>query len=71
MNNLIQKLNDKYLDLDQLLTDFDEVLANTVEIETYWDDETGRHSGTIDTYDEDGIDELRKIYYRLEKILED
>ena len=71
MNNLIQKLNDKYLDLDQLLTDFDKALAYTVEIETYWDDETGRHSGTLYTYSEEGVDELRKIYYRLEKILEE
>lgn len=70
MNNLIQKLNDKYLDLDILLSDFDEVLADTVEIETYWEDETGAHHGTINTYSEDGIEELRKIYYRLEKILE-
>ncbi len=70
MNSLIQSLNDKSIELDQLLTDFDKALADTVEIETYWEDETGRHSGVINTYDEDGIDQLKKIYYRLEKILE-
>ena len=70
MNSLIQSLNDKSIELDQLLTDFDKALADKVEIETYWEDETGRHSGTIDTYSEEGIEELRKIYYKLEKILE-
>lgn len=70
MNSLIQSLNDKSIELDQLLTDFDKALADTVEIETYWEDETGRHSGTIDTYSEEGIEELRKIYRKLEKILE-
>ena len=70
MNNLMNKLSDMYLDLEILLTDFDKALADKVEIETYWEDETGRHSGTIDTYSEEGIEELRKIYYKLEKILE-
>jgi hypothetical protein len=70
MNSLIQTLNDKSIELDQLLTDFDRALADTVEIETYWEDETGRHNGEINTYDEDGIERLKGIYYRLEKILE-
>lgn len=70
MNSLIQKLNDKYLELDQLLADFDEAIANTVTIYTVYEGELGREYGEIDTYDEDGIDQLKKIYYRLEKILE-
>lgn len=70
MNSLIQTLNDKSIELEQLLTDFDKALADTVEIETYWEDETGRHNGVINTYDEDGIERLKGIYYRLEKILE-
>ena len=70
MNNLIQKLNDKYLDLDQLLTDFDKALADTVTIYTVYEGETGREYGEIDTYSEEGIDALRKIYDRLERILE-
>lgn len=70
MNNLIQKLNDKYLDLEQLLTDFDKALADKVTIYTVYEGEMGREYGEIDTYDEDGIDQLKKIYDRLEKILE-
>lgn len=70
INNLIQSLNDKYLELSVLLTEFDEALANKVTIYTVYEDETGRHHGEIETYDEDGIDELKKIYDRLEQILE-
>lgn len=70
MYNLIQSLNDKYLDLSVLLTEFDEALANKVTICTEYEDEEGRHHGKIDTYDEDGIEELRKIYDKLEKIVE-
>lgn len=70
MYNLIQSLNDKYLDLSVLLTEFDEALANKVTIYTVDEDEMGRHHGEIDTYDEDGIEELRKIYDKLEKIVE-
>lgn len=70
MYNLIQSLNDKYLDLSVLLTEFDEALANKVTIYTEYEDEEGIHRGEIDTYDEDGIEELRKIYDKLEKIVE-
>ena len=38
MYNAIQKLNDKYLELEQLLTDFDKVLANTTEINVIYDE---------------------------------
>lgn len=70
MNSLIQSLNDKSIELDQLLTDFDKALADTVTIYTVEYGEMGREYGEIDTYSEEGVDELRKIYYRLEKILE-
>lgn len=70
MNSLIQSLNDKYLELSVLLTEFDEALANKVTIYTVYEGEMGREYGEIDTYDEWGIDELKKIYDRLEKIVE-
>lgn len=70
MNSLIQTLNDKSIELEQLLTDFDKVLADTVTIYTVEEGEMGREYGEIDTYDEDGIERLKGIYYRLEKILE-
>lgn len=70
MNSLIQSLNDKYLELSGLLTDLDKALANKVTLQVAYEDETGRHYSKIDTYDEDGIDELEKIYYRLERIVE-
>lgn len=69
MESLIALLNDKYLDLQVLLTEFDEALANTVEVETFFEDETGRHPYTAYCIDEDGIFELQKIYNRLEKIV--
>lgn len=70
MNSLIQSLNDKYLDLDLLLKDFDEVLSNTEEIETVYEDETGRCFGALKTFDEYGIEKLYEIYNRLVKIVE-
>lgn len=69
MYSLIQKLNDKYLDLDLLLKDFDNLLGNLKIIDTVSEGENGIEYGEIFTLDEDGIDELRKIYYRLEKII--
>ena len=70
MYSMIQGLNDRHLELEQLLTDFDKALADRVEIETTYDDETGRHRGTLDTFDEDGIRSLEKIYERLEQIIQ-
>jgi len=69
MYNLIQILNDKYLDLDLLLKDFDNLLGNLKTIDTIFEGENGIEYGEIFTLDEDGIDKLRKIYYRLEKII--
>lgn len=69
MYNLIQRLNDKYLDLDLLLKDFDNLLGDLKEIHTIYEGENGLEKGEMFTLDEDGIDELRKIYYRLEKII--
>lgn len=69
MENLIQSLNDKYLDLDLLLKDFDNLLGNLKEIQTIYEGENGYEHDEIFALDEDGIDELRKIYYRLEKIV--
>ena len=71
MYNAIQKLNDKYLELEQLLTDFDEVLADTTEVNAIYDDECGHYYTGITVIDEDGIAELRKIYDKLEKIVKE
>jgi len=69
MNNLIQSLNDKYLDLDLLLKDFDNLLGDLKTIYVVDEGENGPEKGEIFTLDEDGVNELRKIYYRLEKII--
>lgn len=69
MYEIIQSLNDKYLDLDLLLKDFDNLLGNLKTIDTIFEGENGIEYGEIFTLDEDGIDELRKIYYRLEKTI--
>jgi len=66
---LSQLINDKSIELDVLLTELDEALANTVTIQTVYEDETGRHFGEIDTYDEDGVDELRKLYNKLDELI--
>lgn len=71
MYNAIQKLNDKYLELEQLLTDFDKVLANTTEINVIYDEECGHYYTDVTVIDEDGIAELRKIYDKLEKIVKE
>ena len=71
MYNAIQKLNDKYLELEQLLTDFDKVLANTTEINVIYDEERGHYYTDVTVIDEDGIAELRKIYDKLEKIVKE
>ena len=69
MHSLIQSLNDKYLDLEVLLTEFDEALANTVEVTVVNDGELGKEYSVMYCIDEDGIVELQKIYDRLEKII--
>lgn len=69
MENLIQSLNDKYLDLDLLLKDFDNLLGDLKTFYVMNEGENGLEKGEMFTLDEDGIDELRKIYYRLEKIV--
>ena len=71
MNNLIQTLNDKYLDLEVLLTEFDELLGNLVKIDTVYEGENGIEYGELQTLDEDGVEELRKLYDRLEEIVGD
>lgn len=69
MNNLIQKLNDKYLELDKLLMEFDELLGNAIDIDTVFEGELGREYGTIHTLSEDDFEYLRALYYKLEKII--
>lgn len=69
MYNEIQKLNDKYLELKQLLTDFDTALANTTDVDIVYDDENGNYYSNVTVMDEDGLYELKKIYDRLEKII--
>jgi hypothetical protein len=70
VENLIQSLNDKYLDLDLLLKDFDNLFGNLKTFYVMNEGENGLEKGEMFTLDEDGIDELRKIYYRLEKIID-
>ncbi|WP_405316511.1 hypothetical protein [Faecalibacillus faecis] len=65
----VQLLNDRFIELDLLLKDFDNLLSDLKEIHTIYEGENGYEYGEIFTLDEDGIDELRKIYYRLEKII--
>ena len=69
MYSLIQSLNDKYLDLDLLLKDFDNLLGNLKPIDIVFEGENGIEYGEIFTLDEDGINELRRIYFRLERII--
>ena len=69
MYSLIQRLNDKYLDLDLLLKDFDNLLGDLKTFYVINESENGLEKGEMFTLDEDGIDELRKIYHRLEKIV--
>lgn len=71
MNSLIQRLNDKYLELYQLSKDFDKALANTTTVQTVEEDENGRWYGEQEVIDDYGINDLKRIYDRLEKILED
>ena len=69
--NLVQILNDRSLDLDILLKDFDNLLGNLQEIPTTYTNWDGNIcNGFITTLNEEGIEELRKIYDRLEKIVE-
>lgn len=70
MYSLIQKLNDKYLDLDLLLKDFDNLLGDLKTFYVINEGENGLEKSEMFTLDEDGIDELRRIYYRLEKIID-
>ena len=69
MYEAIQSLNDKYLDLDSLLKDFDNLLGDLKTFYVMNEGESGLETNEMFTLDEDGIDELRKIYYRLEKII--
>lgn len=69
MEHLINCLNDKVLDLESLLTEFDEAIANQVEVNTVYDGELGREYGTMNCIDEDGIYELKKVYDKLEDIV--
>ena len=69
MYSLIQRLNDKYLDLDLLLKDFDNLLGDLKALYVINKGENGLEKSEMFTLDEDGIDKLRKIYYRLEKII--
>ena len=71
MYNAIQKLNDKYYELEQLLIDFDKALANTTEINAIYDDECSHYYTDVTVMDEDGLYELKKIYDRLEKIVKE
>ena len=71
MNSLIQRLNDKYLELYQLSKDLDKALANTTTVQTVEEDENGRWYGEQEVIDDYGINDLKRIYDRLEKILED
>ena len=69
--DLVQILNDKSLDLDILLKDFDNLLGNLQEIPTTYENWDGNIcNGFITTLTEEGIEELKKIYDRLEKIVE-
>lgn len=68
MYNEIQKLNDNYLELDSIITEMDKALGQTVEIETVYEDETGRHAGMMRVLDEDSIWILSKLLDRLEKV---
>ena len=54
--------------LSRIMDEFDNLLANSEEIETYYEDEDGKHYGTVDWICIEGI---RHIYYKLEKELED
>lgn len=65
----VQLLNDRFIELDLLLKDFDNLLGNLKTFYVMNEGENGFEKGEIFTLDEDGIDELRKIYYRLEKII--
>ena len=71
MYNAIQKLNDKYLELEQLLIIFDKVLANTTDVNAIYDDERGHYYTDVTVIDEDGLYKLKKIYDRLEKIVKE
>lgn len=65
----VQLLNDRFIELDLLLKDFDNLLGNLKTFYVMNEGENGLEKGEMFTLDEDGIDELRKIYYRLEKII--
>ena len=65
----VQLLNDRFIELDLLLKDFDNLLGSLKMFYVMNEGENGLEKGEMFTLDEDGIDELRKIYYRLEKII--
>lgn len=69
MYNLIQKLNDKFYKLEEILTKFDSAIANQVLINIVDEGENGREYGEAWVIDEDGINDLLKIYKELEDVL--
>lgn len=52
--------------LKKIMDDFDMLFADMVELETFYDDEEGYHHGTVEHID---VDDIRNIFYRLEKEL--
>lgn len=69
MEHLINCLNDRVIDLEALLTELDETIANQVEVNTVDEGESGREYGTMYCIDEDGIRELIKIHQKLEDVI--
>lgn len=69
MNSLIQSINDKSIELDLLLTEFNSALLDTREVYLIDDDESGTYKYSAIVIDEEGIKELEKIYEKLEKII--
>ena len=53
--------------LKKIMDDFDELISSSIEIDTIYEDEDGKHSGTIEWID---IDDIRTLFCRLEKELE-
>lgn len=51
----------------KILDDFDELLGNVTEIATIYEDEDGYCHGLVDYIN---VDDVKAIYYRLEKELE-
>ena len=69
MYSLILFMNDRCLELNELLKELDVALSQTVEIETIYEDETGKHVGTMNVLDEDSVSKLRSIQDELTRII--